>query len=69
MSDFIFRSKGHDPWGNILVECPVCEFEFKKDGIRAHLLSMTDEKHKKWLQKYPWKRNKNGRPEPIKTNE
>lgn len=35
-----FEEKGVDNFGHTIVECPVCEFEYKKEGILKHIHQM-----------------------------
>jgi hypothetical protein len=46
-----------DEFGNVFVECPVCVWEFKLEGIRQHILRKVvsgDKEHKQWFAKHKW---------------
>lgn len=42
-----------DTWGNEMKRCPVCGWTFKGDGVKKHIVRMSqvgDDAHDEWLK-------------------
>jgi hypothetical protein len=54
---FKFSFQRKDQWGNGLVHCPICNWTFKLDGVRKHIIVKCrngDKKHCDWFKNHKW---------------